>query len=60
MKLFYTFQEIKSCEREKDEVDFLFKNKCFLGSAEFLLSGYDIKSTCKMKEGTVPVHPYNP
>jgi hypothetical protein len=30
------------------------------GSVEFLLSGYEIKSTGKIKEGTVPVPPYGP
>jgi hypothetical protein len=29
MKLFYTFQEIKSCDRKKDEVDFYLKANVF-------------------------------
>jgi hypothetical protein len=32
----------------------------YFGSVEFLLSGDEIKSTGKMKEGTVPVPPRRP
>jgi hypothetical protein len=33
------------------------KRNGYQGSVEFLLSGYEIKSTCMMEEGTVPVPP---
>jgi len=54
--LFYTFEEIKSCDRKKDEVDFYLKATVFW-ALQILLTGYEIKNTGTMKEGTMPVPP---
>jgi len=58
--LFFTFKEIKSCDRKREEVAIYLRATVFWALLNSFLSGNEIKNTGKMMEGIMPVPPSRP